>query len=123
LVRKQMDIATQQSVKAKAEAEVAGFDAQKRSVEQRVWNAIATGQSVDMSSPLAKSIASQFEATSLAPESIRSSNSALAAQARASSTNAAIQDFERQFLQQMQTSKGNVSKVLNMVIPILRMFK
>jgi hypothetical protein len=123
LVRKQMDIATQQGVKAKAEAEVAGFDAEKRSVEQRVWNAIATGQGVNLDSPLARSIASQFEATAMAPESIRASNSALAAQANASRTSAAVQEFDRKFLEQMQTEKGNVSKILNMVIPILRMFK
>ena len=123
LVRKQMDIATQQGIKAKAEAEVAGFDAQKRSMEQRVWNAIASGQSVNLDSPLAKSIASQFEATSMAPDSIRASNSALAAQANASRTSAAIQDFDRKFLEQMQTEKGNVSKMLNMILPILRMFK
>lgn len=123
LVRKQMEIATQQGIKAKAEAEVAGFDAQKRSVEQRVWNAIATGQGVDLGSPLAKSIASQFEATSMAPESIRASNSALAAQANASRTSAAVQEFDRKFLEQMQTDKGNVSKLLNMIIPVLRMFK
>lgn len=123
LVRKQMDIATQQGVKAKAEAEVAGFEAEKRSVEQRVWNAIATGQGVNLDSPLARSIASQFEATAMAPESIRASNSALAAQANASRTSAAVQEFDRKFLEQMQTDKGNVSKILNMVIPILRMFK
>jgi hypothetical protein len=123
LVRKQLDIATQQGIKAKAEADVAGFDAQKRSMEQRVWNAIASGQSVDLSSPLAKSIASQFEATSLTPESIRASNSALAAQANAARTSAAIQDFDRKFLEQMQTDKGNVSKMLNMILPILRMFR
>jgi hypothetical protein len=123
LVRKQMDIATQQGVKAKAEAEVAGFDAQKRSMEQRVWNAIASGQSVNLDSPLAKSIASQFEATSMAPDSIRASNSALAAQANASRTSAAIQEFDRKFLEQMQTDKGNVAKLLNMIIPVLRMFR
>lgn len=123
LVRKQMDIATQQGIKAKAEAEVAGFDAQKRSVEQQVWNAIATGQRMNLDSPLAKSIASQFEATSLAPDSIRASNSALAAQANASRTSAAIQDFDRKFLEQMQTDKGNISKMLNQLLPILRMFK
>jgi hypothetical protein len=123
LVRKQLDIATQQGIKARAEAEVAGFDAQKRSMEQRVWNAIASGQDMRLDSPLAKSIASQFEATSLAPESIRQSNSALAAQANASRTSAAVQDFDRKFLEQMQTEKGNVAKILNMVIPILRMFK
>jgi hypothetical protein len=123
LVRKQMDIATQQGVKAKAEAEVAGFDAQKRSMEQRVWNAIASGQKVNLDSPLAKSIASQFEATSLAPDSIRASNSALSAQANVARTSAAIQDFDRKFLEQMQTDKGNVSKMLNMLLPILRMFK
>lgn len=123
LVRKQMDIATQQGVKAKAEAEIAGFDAQRRSVEQQVWNAVATGQKPDMDSPIARSIASQFEATALAPESIRASNSALAAQANAARTSAAIQDFDRKFLEQMQTDKGNVSKMLNMILPILRMFK
>lgn len=123
LVRKQLDIATQQGIKAKAEAEVAGFDAQKRSVEQQVWNAIATGQRTNLDSPLAKSIASQFEATSMAPESIRASNSALAAQASAARTSAAIQEFDRKFLEQMQTEKGNVSKMLNMILPILRMFK
>jgi hypothetical protein len=123
LVRKQLDIATQQQAKAKAEAAIAGFDSDKRSMEQRVWNAIASGQSVDMSSPLAKSIASQFEATSLTPDSIRASNSALAAQAKAQSTSAAINEFDRKFLEQMQTDKGNVSKMLNMLIPILRMFK
>lgn len=123
LVRKQMDIATQQGVKAKAEAEIAGFDAQRRSVEQQVWNAIATGQKVNLDSPLARSISSQFEATSLAPDSIRASNSALAAQANAARTSAAIQDFDRKFLEQMQTDKGNVSKMLNMILPILRMFK
>lgn len=123
LVRKQLDIATQQGIKSKAEAEVAGFDAQKRSMEQRVWNAIASGQKVNMDSPLARSISSQFEATSMAPESIRASNSALAAQANASRTSAAIQDFDRKFLEQMQTDKGNVSKMLNMLLPILRMFK
>jgi hypothetical protein len=123
LVRKQMDIATQQGIKAKAEADVAGFDAQKRSMEQMVWNAIASGRQVNMDSPLAKSIASQFEATALTPDSIRASNSALAAQANASRTSAAIQDFDRKFLEQMQTDKGNVSKMLNMLIPILRMFK
>lgn len=123
LVRKQMDIATQQGVKAKAEAEIAGFDAQRRSVEQHVWNAIATGQKVNLDSPLARSISSQFEATSLAPDSIRASNSALAAQANAARTSAAIQDFDRKFLEQMQTDKGNVSKMLNMILPILRMFK
>lgn len=123
LVRKQMDIATQQGLKAKAEAEIAGFDAQRRSVEQQVWNAIATGQKVNLDSPLARSISSQFEATSLAPDSIRASNSALAAQANAARTSAAIQDFDRKFLEQMQTDKGNVSKMLNMILPILRMFK
>lgn len=123
LVRKQLDIATQQGIKAKAEADVAGFDAQKRSLEQQVWNAIATGQKMNLDSPLAKSIASQFEATSLAPDSIRASNSALAAQAEASRTSAAIQDFDRKFLESMQTDKGNVSKMLNMILPILRMFK
>jgi predicted Zn-dependent protease len=123
LLRKQLDIANQQSVKAKAEADIAGFDAQKRSMEQKVWNAIASGQGVNLDSPLAKSIASQFEATSLAPESIRQSNSALAAQANAARTSAAIQEFDRKFLDQMQTDKGNVSKILNMVLPILRMFK
>lgn len=123
LVRKQMDIATQQGVKAKAEAEIAGFDAQRRSVEQQVWNAIATGQKVNLDSPLARSISSQFEATSLAPDSIRASNSALAAQANAARTSAAIQDFDRKFLEQMQTDKGNVSKMLTMILPILRMFK
>jgi hypothetical protein len=123
LVRKQMEIATQQGIKSKAEAEVAGYDAQKRGVEQQVWNAIATGQKVNLDSPLAKSIASQFEATSMAPDSIRASNSAFAAQAKAASTSAAIQDFDRRFLEQMQTDKGNVSKMLNMILPILRMFK
>jgi len=123
LVRKQMEIATQQGIKAKADADVAGFDAQKRSVEQQVWNAIATGQKVNLDSPLARSIASQFEATSMAPDSIRASNSALAAQANASRTSAAIQEFDRKFLEQMQTDKGNVSKMLNMLLPILRMFK
>jgi hypothetical protein len=123
LVRKQMDIATQQGIKAKADAEVAGFDAVKRSMEQRVWNAIASGQKVNLDSPLARSIASQFEATSMAPDSIRASNSALAAQANASRTSAAIQDFDRKFLEQMQTDKGNVSKMLNMIVPLLRMFK
>jgi putative NADPH-quinone reductase len=123
LVRKQMDIATQQGIKAKAEAEVAGFDAQKRSLEQRVWNAVATGQGVDLSTPLAKSIASQFEATAMSPESISASNSALAAQARAANTSSSIQEFERRFLEQMQTGKGNVSKILNMIVPLLRMLK
>jgi hypothetical protein len=123
LVRKQLDIATQQGIKSKAEAEVAGFDAQKRSMEQTVWNAIASGQKVNMDSPLAKSIASQFEATALSPDSIRASNSALTAQARAAGVSADISSFERNFLSQMQTDKGNVSKMLNMIIPLLRMFK
>jgi len=123
LVRQQMEIAKQQGIKAKAEAQVAGFDATKRSMEQSVWNAIASGQEVNLQSPLAKSIASQFEATSLAPESIRASNSALAARAKVDGTSAAIQDFDRRFLEQMQTEKGNVSKILNMLMPILRMFK
>jgi hypothetical protein len=123
LVNEQLGIAKQQSVKAKAEADIAGFDAQKRSVEQRVWNAVATGQNVNLDSPLARSISSQFEATSMAPDSIRASNSALAAQANAARTSAAIQDFDRKFLEQMQTDKGNVSKMLNMLLPILRMFK
>jgi hypothetical protein len=123
LVRKQLDIATQQGIRAKAEAEVAGFDAQKRSMEQRVWNAIASGQDMRLDSPLAKSIASQFEATSLAPESIRQSNSALAAQANAARTGAAIQEFDRKFLEYMQTDKGNVAKILKMIVPVLRMFK
>jgi len=123
LVRKQMDIATQQGIKAKADAEVAGFDAEKRSMEQMVWNAIASGRQVNMDSPLAKSIASQFEATAMAPDSIRASNSALAAQANASAMSAAVQDFDRKFLEQMQTDKGNLSKMLNMIVPILRMFK
>lgn len=123
LVRKQIEIVSQQGVKAKAEAEIAGFDAQRRFLEQQVWNAIATGQNVNLDSPLARSIASQFEATSLTPDSIRASNSALAAQANAARTSAAIQDFDRKFLEQMQTDKGNVSKLLNMILPILRMFK
>jgi hypothetical protein len=123
LVRKQMEIATQQGVKAKAEAAVAGFDAQKRSVEQRVWNAVATGQDISLDSPLARSIASQFEATSMAPDSIRASNSALAAQANASRTSAAVQEFDRKFLEQMQTDKGNFAKFLNMIVPVLRLFK
>jgi len=122
LVRKQLEIATQQGIKSKAEAEVAGFDAQKRSMEQRVWNAIASGQNVSLDSPLARSIASQFEATALAPDSIRSSNSALQAQARAAGVSADIQGFERNFLNQMETGKGNVSKILKMIVPLLRMF-
>lgn len=123
LVSKQLQIAGEQAKKSKSEAAIAGMDEQKRSLEQQVWNAIATGQKVNMDSPLAKSIASQFEATSMAPDSIRASNSALAAQANASRTSAAIQDFDRKFLEQMQTDKGNVSKMLNMILPILRMFR
>lgn len=123
LMGKQMQLVSEQGREAKAKADVADFDAQKRGIEQRVWNAIATGQPVDMGSPIARSIAAQFEATSMAPDSIRSSNSALAAQAKAANTSAAIQDFDRKFLEQMQTDKGNVSKMLNMILPILRMFK
>jgi len=91
-------------------------------MEQRVWNAIASGQNVSLDSPLARSIASQFEATALAPDSIRSSNSALQAQARAAGVSADIQGFERNFLNQMETGKGNVSKILKMIVPLLRMF-
>lgn len=123
LVREQMEIAKQQGIKAKAEADVAGFDATKRGMEQQVWNAIASGQKVNLDSPLAKSIASQFEATSLAPDSIRASNSALAARAKVDGTSAAIQEFDRKFLEQMQTDKGNLSKLLNMFIPLFRMFR
>lgn len=123
LVRQQQVIAAQQASKAKSEARIADFDAQKRGIEQQVWNAVATGQKVNMDSPIAKSILSQFEATSMAPDSIRASNSALAAQARAAGVAADIQSFERGFLQQMQTDKGNVSKMLNMIVPLLRMFK
>lgn len=123
LMSKQLDIAGEQLKKSRAEASVADADAQKRAMEQRVWNAIASGQSVDLSSPLAKSIASQFEATALSPESIRASNSALSAQARAAGVSADIQGFEKQFLQQMQTGKGNLSKVLNMLLPLLRLLK
>lgn len=123
LVQEQLGIAREQAVKARAEAEIAGYDAQKRGLEQKVWSAIATGQDMRLDSPLAKSVASQFEATALTPEAIRASNSALAAQARAASTSAAIQDFDRKFLAQMETQKGNVAKMLQMMIPLLRMFK
>lgn len=98
LMSKQLEIAGQQALKSKAEASIAGMDEQKRSMEQQVWNAIASGQRVNMDSPLAKSIASQFEATALSPDSIRASNSALAAQARAAGVSADIQQFEADFL-------------------------
>lgn len=123
LVGKQLEIAGEQAKKSKAEASIAGMDEQKRSMEQMVWNAVASGQKVNLDSPLAKSIASQFEATALSPDSIRASNSALSAQARAAGVSADIQSFERSFLQQMQTDKGNVSKVLNMLVPLLRIIK
>lgn len=123
LVSKQLEIAGQQALKSKAEASIAGMDEQKRSMEQQVWNAIASGQRVNMDSPLAKSIASQFEATALSPDSIRASNSALAAQAAAARVSADVQSFEADFLKQMQTGKGNVSKILNMIVPLLRMLK
>jgi len=123
LVGKQLDIASEQLKKSRSEASIMQMDADKRSMEQQVWNAVASGQRVNMDSPLAKSIASQFEATSLSPDAIRASNSALSAQARAAATSADIQGFERQFLEQMQTGKGNVSKILNMIVPLLRMFK
>jgi hypothetical protein len=123
LVGTQLRIAGEQAKKSKSEAAIASMDEQKRGMEQSVWNAIASGQKVNLDSPLAKSIASQFEATALSPDSIRASNSALAAQARAASTSADIQGFEREFLQRMQTDKGNVSKLLNMIVPLLRMFK
>ena len=123
LTGKQLQIAGEQAKKSKSEAAIAGMDEQKRSMEQMVWNAVASGQKVNMDSPLAKSIASQFEATALSPDAIRASNSALAAQARAASVGADIQSFERNFLAQMQTDKGNVSKLLNMIVPLLRMFK
>jgi len=123
LVGTQLEIAGEQAKKSKSEAGIATMDEQKRGLEQRVWNAIATGQQVNLDSPLAKSIAAQFEATSLSPQSIRASNSALAAQARASGVSSDIQPFEKDFLQSMQTDKGNMSKMLNMLVTFMRLFK
>lgn len=122
MMGEQLKVVREQGREARSKADIADFDAQKRRLEQQVWNAIATGEQMDLSSPLARSIKSQFEATSLAPESIRSSNSALAAQADASRVSADIQRFDRDFLQKMDTSKTGVGLMKNL-ISILRLFK
>lgn len=122
MVDEQLKVVKEQGREARSKADIADFDAQKRSMEQRVWNAIASGQSVDMSSPLARSIKSQFEATSLAPESIRSSNSALAAQADAARVSADIQRFDRDFLEKLGTGKTGVG-MIGQLIQLMRFFK
>lgn len=122
MMGEQLKVVKEQGREARSKADIADFDAQKRGMEQRVWNAIASGQHVSVDSPLARSIKSQFEATSLAPESIRSSNSALAAQADAARVSADIQRFDRDFLEKMDTSKTGVGLVKNL-ISILRLFK
>jgi len=121
----QEQLSTQKAVtsKARAEAESSQLQADRQRMEQMVWRAIGSGQSVDLSSPLARSIKAQFEASALAPDSIAASNSALSAQARAQGVTADVQQFERDFLQRMQTDKGNVSKFLNMIVPLMRLFK
>lgn len=122
MMGEQLKVVKEQGREARSKADIADFDAQKRGMEQRVWNAIASGENVSLDSPLARSIKSQFEATSLAPESIRSSNSALAAQADAARVAADIQRFDRDFLEKMDTSKFGVGLFKNL-ISILRLFK
>jgi len=121
----QEQLATQRAVssKARADAEVATLSADRQRLEQMVWQSIARGSKVDMSSPLARSINAQFEAAAMSPQSISASNSALAAQARAQSVTADIQQFEADYLRRLDTSGGNVAKIFRELLPLLRMFK
>jgi len=60
LMGKQMQLVSEQGREAKAKADVADFDAQKRGIEQKVWNAIATGPPGEISSALARFISAAF---------------------------------------------------------------
>lgn len=125
LVREQVMATKEQVRKAKAEANVADAESQKRSMYQQVWNAIASGQNV-VSSPLANQVKAEFEAASMSPDSIRSANSAAAANARAANVAADIQQFEADFLRRMSVgdAKGmNVKKFIETFVLLMRGLK